>query len=130
MIISVSRMKPIDRPRWKVLWDTADCCDSYTTQSLEQGKLDALDTLIMWMSEQRNTWADVFCPTEDELEDYNYMIFNSSVGVSRYNNMTDEYEDFWTPSDKELENIGWKELTMEDIANEKDACENFRKLIH
>ena len=30
---------------------------------------------------------------------------------------TDEYDEFWSPSYEVEEQIGWKELTMEDIAN-------------
>ena len=37
--------------------------------------------------------------------------------------MTDEYEDYWGPSYEDEEEIGWKELTRDDIEQEKKNYE-------
>lgn len=120
-ILSISKQLPIVRDPWLVLWDSGDCCDGIGCQSFGAAKNEALDTLIMWMTEARNEWDDVFDPTDEELENYNYCICNSSVEVQRYNPMTDEYEEYWFPSYEDEEGIGWKELSREDIEKEKET---------
>lgn len=123
-ILSITKEKPIVRRPFVMVWDNDSCVDGIDFDSFEAAKGDALDTLIFWMTEQRRLWGDVFAPTEDELDDYNYMIENYSVHIDRYNPNTDEYDEFWYPSYEDEEDIGWKTLTMEDIAAEREAYEN------
>jgi len=106
-IMAISKRKPIKRAKWRVTWDTDSCCDGYDTPSLAQGKQDALDTLIEWMCEEQSEWNSDE-PTGEEAEHWNYMIYNSSAGVKRYDPDTDQYEEYWYPSDKQKEQIGWK----------------------
>ena len=47
------------------------------------------------------------------------MIWNCSVEVRKYDPMTDEYDEFWSPSYDDEEQLGWIELTREMIAKEK-----------
>ena len=116
-IMAISKRRPIKRATWHVCWDNGSCCDGYETQSLAQGKQDALDTLIEWMCQEQGTWAsDV--PTGEEADRWNYMIYNSSAGVSKYNPDTDEYEEYWSPSDRQLERIGWKVIKTYTIKPE------------
>ena len=122
-ILSISKQKPIVRMPWQEIWSTDNFTDGMESHSFEQAKADALDTLIMWMADESNEWEDMFNPTDAELDDYNYMIFNYYVEVRKYNPMTDEYEEYWFPSNEELESIGWKELTREDIEKEKKEYE-------
>ena len=122
-ILAISRARPIKRAPWLMVWDTDSCCDDIECESFEQAKGEAEDTLIIWMCDERDTWKDVFIPTEEELENYNYMIYNCSVRVDKYNPDTDEYEEYWEPSYEDEELIGWKELTMDDIAKEKELIE-------
>lgn len=122
-IISISKQKPIVRDPWAVVWDTSDFCDGIGCPSFEYAKSDAIDTLVMWMTEARNEWEDVFNPTDEELDNYNYMICNSCVYVQKYDPMKDEYEDYWSPSYEDEESIGWKELTRADIEEEKKRYE-------
>jgi len=117
-IMTISKMQPIKRSEWAVLWDTDSCSDGYDCSSLGAAKAAAEDTLVEWMCQARSEWQDVFHPTEEELDDYNYMIWNSGARVGKYNPDTDEYDDYWYPDEEEL---GWKELTMEDIAEEEKA---------
>ena len=111
-IMEMSKVHPIVRSPWSVVWDTEHCCDGFGRDSLEAAQEGAIDTLVNWMAQERMEWADVFNPTEEELERYNHMIYNCSAHVAKYDPMTDEYEEFWWPDEDE---IGWKELTMEDI---------------
>lgn len=122
-ILAISKVKPIHKAPWVMVFDTGDNCDGIDHEFLEAAKDDARETLVNWMIWERQEWeAGVFCPTEDELDEYNYMICNSSVEVMKYNPMTDEYEEYWSPSYEDEESVGWKELTMEDIKREEAEC--------
>lgn len=120
-ILAMSKVKPIVRDQWLMCWETDSDCDGIGFESFGAAKADAEDTLINWMCEERQEWKNPFCPTENELDDYNYQICNCSVYVKKYNPETDEYDEYWSPSYEEEEKLGWRELTMEDIAKEKDA---------
>lgn len=116
-ILNISHPRPIHRAPWMMLWDNDSACDGISCDSLGAAQASAEDTLIEWMTQTRMEWKDVFNPTEKELEDYNYMICSCSAYVGKYNPDTDEYEEYWWPDEEE---IGWKELTMEDVAREKE----------
>lgn len=119
-IMAISKMRPIVRHPWMMLWDNDSACDGIGYDSLEAAQGSAEDTLIEWMAQTRMEWKDPFSPTEDELANYNYMINSCSAYVGKYNPDTDEYDEYWWPDEEE---IGWKELTMEDIATEKMAID-------
>lgn len=118
-ILLISKRKPIVRSPYRMVYDGNCFIDGTDYGSLEQAKADALDTLVNWMIEARQAWANCHCPTEDELDEYNNMICCCCTYVQEYNQETDEYDDYWYPSEEDLEQIGWKELTMEDIRKEK-----------
>lgn len=122
-IIAMSKVKPIVRDPWMMCWYTDSDCDGIGFESFGAAQIDAKDTLINWMCEERGEWSDMFCPTEKELDDYNYMIYNCSVEVRKYNPDTDEYEEYWSPSWEEEEQLGWYELTPEILAREKAEFE-------
>lgn len=126
-ILAISRVRPIYRAPWHMVWDTDSCVDGIDYESFEAAKCSAEDTLLEWMCQFRDEWKDVFCPTEDELDEYNYQICNCSVSVYQYNPDTDEYEEYWSPSYEDEEQLGWRELTMEDIAKEKAEMESGSK---
>lgn len=106
-IMAISKRKPIVRETWHVMWDNEACCDGYKTRSLAQGKQDVLDLLIEWMVQEQAEWASDI-PTGAEADHWNYMVYNFSAGVGKYNPDTDEYEEYWYPSDRQKERIGWK----------------------
>ena len=116
-IMAVSKRKPIKRDTWHAIWDNVHCCDGFDTPSLAQGKQDALDLLIEWMVQERAEWASD-TPTGEEADHWNYMIYNFSAGVSKYNPDTDEYEEYWYPSDKQKARIGWKVIKTYKIKPE------------
>lgn len=45
--------------------------------------------------------------SEDALEGWNEMIEECWVAVYKYNPDTNEYEEFWEPSDEDYESVGW-----------------------
>lgn len=96
-ILSMSRPRPIERKPYKVSWETDNCCDCFYADSLKAAEYAAEDTLIEWMMEAQ----------DDSDDDWNYMIYNCGVSVLEYNKETDEYEEFWSPSEADLKNIGW-----------------------
>ena len=126
-ILAISKVRPIVKSQWRVIWNTEDCTDGCDCDSLEAAKTDAKETLINWMMWEREGWKDVFNPTEDELDSYNYMIENCYVYVCKYNPDTDEYEEYWSPSNEDEEELGWRELTMDDILAEKEAIKKWEK---
>lgn len=119
-IISISKVRPIKRATWHVIWNAEDCTDGFDCPSLGAAKCAAEDTMFNWLCDARDEWADMFNPTDEELDDFNYMIYNCDAGVYKYNPDTDEYEEYWFP---DCEKLGWKELTREDIEAERIAFE-------
>ena len=119
-ILAISKVKPITRAPYRVVVDTDSFTDGFDCESLGQAKGEAEDTLLEWMCQERMEWKDEFHPTEEELDNYNYMIYNSSAYVEKYNPDTDEYEEEWWPDEEE---IGWKELTMEDIEKQNEMMQ-------
>ena len=105
-ILAISKPAPIHKAKWIVQWDTDSCSDGYESTSFESAKTDALDTLLNWMCEESMNW-DSETPTEEQMENWDYMIYNCGVAVAEYNPYTDEYETVWEPDDEELERIGW-----------------------
>lgn len=108
-ILAISRPRPIVRAPYRVWWDTDSCCDGYDCESFGAAKCSAEDTLCEWMCEEFCKWADPYHPTEEQKEDWDYMIWNCGVSVAKYNPHTDEYEECWSPSQEELDAMGWAE---------------------
>ena len=106
-IMRISKPKMIERKPFCVVWDTDSFCDGMGCDSFEEAKDDAFETLIQWMCDEQSNWKGKK-PTKKEKEDWDYMIYNSNSYVQKYNEETDEYEDYWYPSEEELEEIGWK----------------------
>lgn len=126
-ILSISKVRPIVRAPFRMVWDTDTYCDGIDCESFGAAKCQAEDTLIEWMCQERGEWEDQFCPTEEELNNYNYMVYNSSVSVYKYDPDTDEYEEEWSPSYEEEEKLGWYELTPEILEKEKADWESMMK---
>ena len=97
--------------RYKMVFDTGDCVDSIGFETFEEAQADALDTLVLWMTEFCNhekcsinlkEW------TQKQIDEWDYMIYNCSVEVrdkERYND--EDFGEIWEPSDEELKEIGW-----------------------
>ena len=99
----------ISRAPYRVHWSNEHSCDGYDCATFEDAKDSAIETLIEWQGEQISHWKDWKNPTKEELEDYEYMVFECEAFVAKYNPMTDEYEEYWYPSQEDLDAIGWCE---------------------
>lgn len=108
-IIAISKRKPLKRAKYRVLWDTDNCCDAYDCNSLGQAKADAEDTLINWATEEMSGW-DGFNPTQKQIESYDYMIYNCSAVVQKYDPNADDYYTIWEPDYEEIGFLPWEEL--------------------
>lgn len=106
-IMRISKPKMIERKPFSVVWDTDSFSDGMYCDSFEEAKDDAFETLIQWMCDEQSEWHGKK-PTKKEKEKWDYMIYNSISYVTKYNEDTDEYDEYWYPSDEELAEIGWK----------------------
>lgn len=102
----ISKPKMIERKPFCVVWNTDSFCDGMECDTFEEAKGIALETLINWEMEEFSAWKSAE-PTEKESEDWDYMIYNCESFVLKYDADKDEYEDYWYPSDEELDEIGW-----------------------
>lgn len=107
-ILAVSRPRPIVRKPYRVLWDSEDCTDADGGHdTFDEAKETALDIYANWIAEATAEWKKSEL-NDAEKDDFDWMIYNCGAIVEKYNPDTDEYEDFWCPSEEELNEIGWK----------------------
>lgn len=105
-ILAMSKPEPIRRAPYMVLWETDSGSDGYGCDTVDEAKASAEDTLVDWMTEEACDWKGDR-PTADDKERWDYMIYNCGVSVAKYNELTDEYDEIWSPSQEELDEIGW-----------------------
>ena len=111
-ILAISRPRPIKRSAYRVIYDTDSVCDGFDAESFEQAKYSAEDTLCEWEAEQASDYPCDFKDwTEGQRDDWDYMIYNYSVWVEKYNPDTDEYEECWGLSYEDEKKIGWLEYS-------------------
>lgn len=91
---------------WTVVCNAEHFEHSFTSPSFEQAKCDALDVLLEWMHAERAGW-DSFKPTQEQIDNWDYMIETCCVSVMRCFRDSDDYEELWEPDDAELKRIGW-----------------------
>lgn len=102
----ISKPHLIERKPFCVVYETDSFIDGFECDTFEEAKDDAIKTLVQWMVDEQSDWKSDN-PIEEEKENWDYMIYNCSSYVKKYNADTDEYEDYWYPSAEELEEIGW-----------------------
>ena len=56
-ILAISRLKPIARAPWRMMFETDNTCDGIDCASFEEAKANAEDTLVNWMAEEQGGWA-------------------------------------------------------------------------
>lgn len=108
-ILSLSRPSPIYKAPFKMIYDMGHTVDSTEHECFETAKDEAIETLVEWIVERQAMWKSD-TPTEEEKESFNIMIDDCSVRVVKYNPNTDEYEDYWSPSYEDENEIGWKNI--------------------
>ena len=110
-IMSLSKPTFIRRSPYRMVFDMGHTVDVIDFDCFEAAQNDAIETLVQWMCEftmenhiennDLTTW------TEKQKEDWDYMIYDCSVCVSKYDPDTDEYYTCWEPTYKDEEEIGW-----------------------
>ncbi len=109
-ILAISKPRPIVRKKYKLIYNTENDTDGIEYDSLEMAKDAAIEILVEWMIEEQTKWKNGE-PTEEQKNDWNYMVHNCYVEVFKYNKDMDEYEEYWEPSYEDEKEIGWEELT-------------------
>lgn len=113
-ILAISRPEPIKRSHYKVIFDTDSFCDGCDASSFDEAKDIAEGILVDWAVDEQQQLG---CPldvkewTEKQIDEWDYMIYNSSVWVEKYNPDTDEYEECWGLSYEDEKKIGWLEYS-------------------
>lgn len=109
-ILEISRARPIVRKPWLCIFDTDCSCDGVECDTLEEAQSYAEDCLVEWATEEMSKWEDINNPTEEEIDDYDYMIYNCASYVQKYDEWTDKYEDYWYPDEEKLGWLPWEEF--------------------
>ena len=103
-----------NRKMFTVIWDTENAIDGFDAETLEEAKDMAFDILYGWMIEERAGWESDE-PNDEQIESWNAMINDCSVWVDKHDPLHEDNPDYdeeyyWTPSEDDLEFIGWKEM--------------------
>ena len=113
-LVEIGNEQPIiipPRMEYCMIFDTDNVTDGIEFESLEAAKCDAFDIYILWEGEEMWNWEMVDGiprPTEEQIENWDYMIDNCYCHVAKWVPEEDSYsETVWEPSDKELSDIGW-----------------------
>ncbi len=108
-ILAMSRPEPIVRAPYQVVWSNDNATDGFGCESYEDAKDSALTVLEGWMEAQGSEMD--YPPTQEQIDDWNYMLYNWYVEIYKYNPMTDEYEEVDGLTYEDEERIGWTEMT-------------------
>lgn len=113
--IAAENPKPEEPPkRFIMLYDTDSCCDGTYHETLEEALEAAKETLIFWgqceVSDKGWNFDDkgIPHPTEEQIEDWDYMIMNCGTYVIEKDDDGNTIEEYYL-SDDDLEEIGWME---------------------
>jgi len=105
---------------YRMIYDGDSFIDGADCDSLEEAIGRAQDVLAMWMQEEcyekKWQWDEENCryhPTEKQIEDWDYMIYNMGCYVVEYTG-DEEYDGYtsiddavWPRSQEDLDEIGW-----------------------
>lgn len=105
----------MDKIVYTVVYDTENFCDSFDVNSYEEAVGNALDILMQWMLDDPDiTWhpGDDTEPTEEQKDEWNYLIENNEVRIYKHAYGTDYDSDdlVWYMQSYDVEPIGWKEV--------------------
>lgn len=88
--------------KWKMIYDMEHTCDGIDCDSFEEAKARWEDCLTEWMTE-----TEMEHPGDADAWDK--MIYNCSAWISQLNEETGEYEEYWHPTYKDEQELGWVE---------------------
>ena len=119
-ILLLARPTLVERQPWMMVYDLGHTVDGIGYDSFEAAKEQALETLVEWQVQQISEFKNIQGPedwpaalTQEQREDWNYMVSECHVEVQKYNPDTDEYEEYWFPSYEDEKQVGW--LYIEEI---------------
>ena len=109
--------------KYTMIYDGDSFIDGIDYDSIESAIASAEDTLCEWLCEGMHDWKfddnGIPQPTEEQIEEWNYMIENCSVWVVPKGK---DYDDaVWTMSDELCDQIGW--LCWEDLVKKMNIKE-------
>lgn len=113
-ILGMSRPRPIVRAPYLMVWDNDSGADSIECESFNEALMVAENSLVDWMFAETLCWDVKSGPTQEQIENWDYMIYNFSVEIRKYNPHTDEYEAVKEFTDEELHSMGWDEYEKLD----------------
>ena len=108
-ILRISKPRELYKAPFHMVWSNEHSCDGVDCESYEAAKCLAEDTLLEWEMEEICKWEGGV-PTEEQIEDWNYMVFNCYTLIYEYDPMTDEYVERDGLSYEDEEKIGWREI--------------------
>lgn len=105
----ISKPNLIERKMYSAVWSTENTCDATYYDTFEEAKGDVMDTLMQFQAMEAAEWSDPKNLTQEDVEAWDYMIYNSYAYVCKYNAEDDSYVEYWYPSEEEEREIGWVE---------------------
>lgn len=108
-ILSMSCPAPLVRGAYRVAYDVNNACDAIDYNTLDEAKAAAMDMYRDWIGETVEIMHDRKTPKDERLGLWQNMLYDCTAIVEKYDPETDEYEEYWYPSEEELESIGWTE---------------------
>lgn len=111
--IAVENPKPEEPPkRYTMIYDGDSFVDGTDHETLEEALEAAKETRIFWEECEMYDWnfddKGVPHPTEKQIEDWDYMIWNCSTYVIEKDDDGNTIEEYYL-SDDDLKEIGWME---------------------
>lgn len=102
---------------YKMIYDGDHFIDGTDHESLEAAICDAQDTLLLWQMEELRNWkyneeTNHYEPTQEQIESWDYMIYNMGCYVVEGENGIDDA--VWPRTDADYEEVGW--MPWEELA--------------
>lgn len=119
-LVSIGNEQPLPprkgHKKYCMIFDTDSDCAGVEFDDFEAAKSDMIDTYINWAVEEMRDWTTnakgELNPTEEQIENYDYMIDNCCCYIVEWDDELDDYEDsdnaYWLPQ-QELDEIGYIE---------------------
>ena len=86
---------------YKVIYADDHMIDGFECDDFERAKNEALDILLEWQVSAVNDLQDINNPSEEDIDNYNYIIENGCVYIEK------DGEEFWYPSAEDLQSVCW-----------------------
>lgn len=102
----MSRLRSTKKAKYHLVCITDSFTEKIDFDDFENASDDLWGTYYSWMEHEKNSWR--LFPTEEEKDEWDYMICNWWCYIEEYDPMTDEYKICYEPTKEKLEEFGWK----------------------